>query len=135
MLICIKKGGGATEGTVKWNWGGVEKGLRKGFQEQREACAALKTKEGFSVHQVIKGKGEKSSQQPEQSGTSHRAMSHLEVLVQLQVVCEPGAREAGSPGGRRGGAGWSWIRRDLANLCALPPPHSQTKRGSWPARC
>lgn len=46
-------------------------------------------------------KEERTFQQPEQSGQSHRVMSHQEVLVQLQAVCvclEPGRQ--GSSGGR-----------------------------------
>lgn len=82
---------------------GTEKRLPgKGGKGEGGACPALRREGGLSVHQAIKGKGERSIQQPEQSATSHRAMSHPEVSVQPQAVCEPGARKGGVRRGRRG---------------------------------
>lgn len=113
---------------------GTEKRLPgKGGREEGGACPALRREGGLSVHQAIKGKGERSIQQPEQSATSHGAMSHPEVSVQPQAVCEPGARKGGVQAGE-GGEGWSPNTKALA-CRGTPTLPRQTKRGCQPARC
>lgn len=70
--------------------------------------------------------------EPEQSGASHRAMSHPGVSVQ-QAVCEPGAGMAGVQAG--GGPRGLEPHHQGPCLQILPPLPRQTKRGCRPARC